>query len=387
MPHVEIPQAEFKAVVLGDSHIGKTSLVTRFAEGYYRENSRPATVGAFFVTKRIQSTENNIPTKIQIWDTAGAESFRAMAPMFYKNAAAVVVCYDVTRRDSFEGMREWLAEVRRKVKVGEEVVVAIAALKTDLLQQDGSNVAAAVPEYEVEQLAEALGCIYLPTSAKTNHNVEALFQEVANRVIRNQQNRLMNANDGQGTAVGDGDCNDGNAVLADRNDLSYANGINGGSSPRRIDDRINIASPRKRDEFDKFYVSKNNANENNDDNNQARSNNASLNSSRNDASIHSDKQNDPSRGGGQNSNKKKGQHRSYKGNNRSTIPSTDETIITSEGDHPLLAKHEKKKNKNGGTNGSGTQDQEGLCYDDSLFACQPVACGTTEGNSYGCVLQ
>ncbi len=89
-------------VILGDSHIGKTSLVTRFAEGYYRENSRPATVGAFFVTKRIQSSEN-VSTNIQIWDTAGQENFHAMAPMFYRNSAAVIICYDVTRRGASRG--------------------------------------------------------------------------------------------------------------------------------------------------------------------------------------------------------------------------------------------------------------------------------------------
>lgn len=216
MPHVEKPQAEFKVVILGDSHIGKTSLVTRFAEGYYRENSRPATVGGYFVTKTILSSDN-VHTKIQIWDTAGAESFRAMAPMFYKTASAIIICYDATRRDSFDGMRLWLDEVRRKVRVGQDVVVAIAALKTDLLTLNdndgdrgggGGAKKVAVPEYEGEQLAEALGFIYLPTSAKTGFNVHALFQRVADRVL---QYRLTNPRQN-----GDGD-SDGkkNAVKID----------------------------------------------------------------------------------------------------------------------------------------------------------------------------
>lgn len=78
MPHVELPQAELKVVMLGDTNVGKTSLVLRFAEGYYRDEGRSATVGAFFITKRIQ-TSSGITCKVQIWDTAG--QVRAVYPL------------------------------------------------------------------------------------------------------------------------------------------------------------------------------------------------------------------------------------------------------------------------------------------------------------------
>ena len=86
--------------MLGDTFTGKTSLVLRFAEGYYRDSARNPTVGAFFITKRL--TVGGTTAKIQIWDTAGQEQFRRLAPMYYKNAAAAVVCYDVTSPKSFE---------------------------------------------------------------------------------------------------------------------------------------------------------------------------------------------------------------------------------------------------------------------------------------------
>jgi len=101
-------------VLLGDSTSGKTSLVLRFAEGYYRDIQRPATVGAFFITKRIQ-TAQKITCKIQIWDTAGQAQFRPMAPMYYKNASAAIVCYDVNSEKSYNVMREWLDELHRNV--------------------------------------------------------------------------------------------------------------------------------------------------------------------------------------------------------------------------------------------------------------------------------
>jgi small GTP-binding protein len=127
MPHVELPQADFKVVMLGETFTGKTSLVLRFAEGYYRDSARNPTVGAFFITKRLtvnmhqrqlrrqqqqqqqQDDENDendepvpITAKLQIWDTAGQEHFKKLAPMYYKDAAAAIICYDVTSPKSFE---------------------------------------------------------------------------------------------------------------------------------------------------------------------------------------------------------------------------------------------------------------------------------------------
>jgi small GTP-binding protein len=86
--------------MLGETFTGKTSLALRFAEGYYRDSARNPTVGAFFITKKL--TVNDVTAKIQIWDTAGQEQFKRLAPMYYKNAAAAIVCYDVTSPKSYE---------------------------------------------------------------------------------------------------------------------------------------------------------------------------------------------------------------------------------------------------------------------------------------------
>ena len=90
-----------QVVMLGDTFTGKTSLVLRFAEGYYRDSARNPTVGAFFITKKL-TVSSGTTAKIQIWDTAGQEQFKRLAPMYYKNAAAAIVCYDVTSPKSFE---------------------------------------------------------------------------------------------------------------------------------------------------------------------------------------------------------------------------------------------------------------------------------------------
>jgi len=179
MPHVELPQAEFKVVMLGDTFTGKTSLVLRFAEGYYREEGRSATVGAFFITKRLQV--NGITCKIQIWDTAGQTQFRPMAPMYYKSAAAAIVCYDVSSPESYQTMRYWLDELHRNVPAG-SIVIAIAATKSDL--KGATPNSRMVPSSEAEEMANAMGAIFVDTSAKSNTNVSALFRRVAERVLQ-----------------------------------------------------------------------------------------------------------------------------------------------------------------------------------------------------------
>eukprot|EP00568_Trieres_chinensis_P013004 CAMPEP_0183300312 /NCGR_PEP_ID=MMETSP0160_2-20130417/6783_1 /TAXON_ID=2839 ORGANISM="Odontella Sinensis, Strain Grunow 1884" /NCGR_SAMPLE_ID=MMETSP0160_2 /ASSEMBLY_ACC=CAM_ASM_000250 /LENGTH=218 /DNA_ID=CAMNT_0025462701 /DNA_START=134 /DNA_END=787 /DNA_ORIENTATION=- len=208
MPHVELPQAEFKVVMLGDTNAGKTSLVLRFAEGYYREAPRAATVGAFFITKRIQ-TSGGITCKVQIWDTAGQQQFRAMAPMYYRNAAAAIVCYDVTSKRSYQVMKEWLEELHRNMPAG-SIVIAIAATKSDLITV--SDPSTLVPTSEAEELAAALEAIFVDTSSKLNFNVDLLYRRVAERVLQFRENALKGLTAGRagdipvtpGASVGDG---------------------------------------------------------------------------------------------------------------------------------------------------------------------------------------
>jgi small GTP-binding protein len=175
MPHVEIPQAEFKVVMLGDTNTGKTCLVLRFAEGYYREEGRSSTIGAFFLTKRL--TVNSITCKMLLWDTAGKEQFHKLAQTYYKNAAAAILCYDISNPCSLVRLRGWLKEVQESTG---QIVLAIAACKGDLEPVPG------LPE-EAQSLADSVGALYVHTSAKDNEGVSELFQLTAERVLTWQQ--------------------------------------------------------------------------------------------------------------------------------------------------------------------------------------------------------
>lgn len=166
--------------------------------------------------------------KVQIWDTAGQATFKPMASMFYRDAAAVIVCYDVCSRESYDEMRNWLDELRQKTN--EDVVVAIAGLKADLMNEFGTQI---VPEREVELLADTLGVIYLPTSAKADQNVSTLFQRVADQVLHNRREARiqMKKSEEMGEPVSNGE--NGHHSQLDLNDTTANHHPSGRDSPRR----------------------------------------------------------------------------------------------------------------------------------------------------------
>lgn len=160
-------------VVLGDSNTGKTSLVLRFVEGHYRAEARSATIGAFFLTKRL--TVHSITCKMLLWDTAGQAQFQKLAKTYYTTAAAAVLTYDVSQPASIHRLRQFLEEVQRNT-VGRRIVIAIAGCKCDLSPAPGL-------QDEARRLADSVGALYIETSSKNNVGVHDLFSHTAERVL------------------------------------------------------------------------------------------------------------------------------------------------------------------------------------------------------------
>ena len=100
----------FKIVLVGDSGVGKTNLLTRFSKNEFNLESR-ATIGVEFATKTI-NTETGHKIRAQIWDTAGQDRYRAIASSYYKGAVGALLVYDITKTESFENVSKWLAELR-----------------------------------------------------------------------------------------------------------------------------------------------------------------------------------------------------------------------------------------------------------------------------------
>ena len=154
-----------KLVLLGESAVGKSALAIRFCRGDFFEGTE-ATIGAAFMTKNI--LVQNIKMKLEIWDTAGQERYRSLAPMYYRAAAGAIIVYDITLPDSFEKAKFWVKELQRSAP---EAAIALVGNKNDLELQRR------VSQKKVDAFAQEHGCFQLTVSAKTNFNVERLFNE------------------------------------------------------------------------------------------------------------------------------------------------------------------------------------------------------------------
>merc|ERR1711998_702317 len=118
---------QFKLVLLGDSAVGKSSLVLRFVRGQFFEYQE-STIGAAFLTQTVTLQDTTV--KFEIWDTAGQERYHSLAPMYYRGAAAAIVAYDITNRDTFQRAKQWVKELQRQANAN--IVIAIAGNKLDL---------------------------------------------------------------------------------------------------------------------------------------------------------------------------------------------------------------------------------------------------------------
>ena len=105
-----------KVVLIGESGVGKTSIITRYTRNQFKSQLM-ATSGANFVTKNVIMEDENQSIKFEIWDTAGQEKFRALAKVFYKNAAVCILVYDITRKSSFDALKNfWFKEIKENAK-------------------------------------------------------------------------------------------------------------------------------------------------------------------------------------------------------------------------------------------------------------------------------
>ncbi|KAI0260523.1 P-loop containing nucleoside triphosphate hydrolase protein [Gloeopeniophorella convolvens] len=117
-----------KIVVMGNTGVGKTSLLQRYTQGKFDPKNTTSTTGAFFVTKKV--SVGGVKVRLQLWDTAGQERFRSMAPMYYRGANAALLLYDITNQASFEDVRGWLEELRKNCAA--ELLIYIVGAKADL---------------------------------------------------------------------------------------------------------------------------------------------------------------------------------------------------------------------------------------------------------------
>jgi len=160
----------FILVLIGDSGVGKSCLLLRFADDTWMD-SYISTIGVDFKIRTIELDGKTI--KLQIWDTAGQERFRTISSTYYRGAHGIIVVYDVTNKGSFESVNDWLVEISKYAR--ENVTKLLVGNKSDLAVGD----ARAVRFEEGKEFADRHRMPFLETSAKSAANVETAFLTMA----------------------------------------------------------------------------------------------------------------------------------------------------------------------------------------------------------------
>ncbi|EGD81873.1 RAB5C protein [Salpingoeca rosetta] len=170
---------QFKLVLLGETAVGKSSLVLRFVKGQFQEYQE-STIGAAFLTQTV-CLDDGTKVKFEIWDTAGQERYHSLAPMYYRGAQAAIVVYDITSHASFLRAKSWVKELQKQAE--NVAVIALAGNKADLAARRE------VQTEEVEAYAQEEKLLFMETSAKTAFNVVEIFAAIAKHLPKNQDTR------------------------------------------------------------------------------------------------------------------------------------------------------------------------------------------------------
>jgi Ras-related protein Rab-2A len=172
----------FKYIIIGDSGVGKSCLLLQFTDKRF-EMTHDLTIGVEFGARTV--SVNGTAVKLQIWDTAGQESFRSITRSYYRGACGALLVFDMTRRETFEHVTSWLRDAKENSNM--DMTILLIGNKNDLVEQRE------VSSDEARALAKENDLEYIETSAKTAHNVDDAFLDTAKVVISKIDSGVLNA--------------------------------------------------------------------------------------------------------------------------------------------------------------------------------------------------
>jgi small GTP-binding protein len=153
-----------KVVIIGDSNVGKTCFIERYCDDRFGDTQ--PTIGALHKIKTVNEVQ------LDIWDTAGQERFKSMIPMYYKGAKAIIVAFDVSSSNSFDGAKKWLTEIESNTN---NILMVLLANKIDLENR-------IVSKETAKNFADGKNIVYFEASAKENLNVKEVFDFIAGKI-------------------------------------------------------------------------------------------------------------------------------------------------------------------------------------------------------------
>ena len=163
----------YKVLLLGDSTVGKTCFLLRYCDKTFQD-AHLSTIGLDYRLKSM-TLKNKKNIKLQIWDTAGQDRFRAITKNYYKGANGIILIYDVTNLQTFENVKNWITQIREEAN--KNVVIFLAGNKADLPEESR-----AVQKEDGQKMAEEYNIPFQETSAKEGINVNETFQELVEKI-------------------------------------------------------------------------------------------------------------------------------------------------------------------------------------------------------------
>jgi len=170
----------FKVVLVGDSFVGKTNIMSKYLKNEFHDDSK-ATVGVEFGSKQFNIEGHTI--KAQIWDTAGQERYKAITSAYYKGAKGAFIVYDITRKNSFESIEKWVSDVT--AVADKKITIVLIGNKSDLEDQRQ------VTKEQGEEKSNKLEIAFLETSAFSGENLDKAFEMMINEVYKKCHEEML----------------------------------------------------------------------------------------------------------------------------------------------------------------------------------------------------
>lgn len=167
-------EAKYKILILGDSKVGKSCFLTRYADNTYKEDYL-STIGMDYKIKNYELEDGRI-IKLYIWDTAGQDKFRSITSNFYKGADGIILIYDITDRKTFNSVRNWINNIQEEAP--DKVALVLAGNKVD----DEKN--REVQESQGKKIADEYSLPFFECSAKSDINVTQTFDALIKKVVQ-----------------------------------------------------------------------------------------------------------------------------------------------------------------------------------------------------------
>ena len=168
----------FKILTLGESSVGKTCILRRYVEGQFFKNQL-STIGIDFKSKTLQIGNHEI--RLKIWDTAGEERFRNITSQYYKGAEGIILVFDLTKKESFEKINDWMKQIKVNTQ-SDEIAIVLLGNKKDIVNER------VVSFEEGNERAGEYGIKYFETSALDGTGIEEAFQNLSEEIMKKKKN-------------------------------------------------------------------------------------------------------------------------------------------------------------------------------------------------------